>query len=111
MTDWHCLHLLLWGILPIENWHPAGTELWSRKHAPKEEAQLIVHKKKLAELRDFLRSSTEENGTAPSSKLLLVSGCIPGAPSLSLPPSKKQPLPSRSAILPGEVELRRQCSA
>ena len=68
--------------------HPAGTELWSRKHAPKEEAQLIVHKKKLAELREFLRASADNNGANSTSKLLLVSGDTPRASTLSKPPIK-----------------------
>jgi len=38
---------------------------------------MVVHKKKLLELREFLRASVEDGGTAPTSKLLLISGQAP----------------------------------
>ena len=89
----------------LKDWRQAGTELWSTKHAPKEEAQLIVHKKKLAELREFLRASAEGNGTAPTSKLMLVSGGIPGSPFLSMPRSEQHFLPCSCSPHASEILL------
>lgn len=49
-------------------------ELWTDKHAPASEADLVVHKKKVQEVREWLEEQRATLGRPSASRLLVVTG-------------------------------------
>ena len=53
-----------------------GKTLWSQKHAPQAEEDLIVNKKKILELKEFLNSHDSLDPSQRSPCLLMLSGIL-----------------------------------